>query len=110
MVRHEAAEALGAIGSPEAIPILEQYAKDSRPEVRETCEIALDRIRFFNSKKDTPQLSFLIKISLSFKVKIASKAKLGMISLERAVSCMLRLIPHLPSKRKNRLKSLNRSC
>ncbi|CCW70713.1 unnamed protein product [Phytomonas sp. Hart1] len=47
VTRHEAAESLGAIGSPKAIQILEYYA-DSQNEpnvaVRETCELALARI------------------------------------------------------------------
>lgn len=42
IVRHEAAEALGAIGSPENIAILERYSRDKAVAVRETCEIALD--------------------------------------------------------------------
>lgn len=49
MVRHEAGEALGAIGAPEVIPILEQYKKDPVVEVAETCSIALDRVRWLQS-------------------------------------------------------------
>jgi deoxyhypusine monooxygenase len=45
MVRHEAAEALGAIGSPLSLPILEAYLNHENPAVRETCEIAVDRIK-----------------------------------------------------------------
>jgi len=45
MVRHEAAEALGAIGQADSIPLLERYKNDAAVEVAETCEIALDRIR-----------------------------------------------------------------
>eukprot|EP00051_Salpingoeca_urceolata_P005260 m.71585 g.71585 ORF g.71585 m.71585 type:complete len:304 (+) comp14192_c0_seq3:52-963(+) len=44
MVRHEAGEALGAIGAPQSKPILEHYSKDSRPEIAETCQIALERL------------------------------------------------------------------
>ena len=47
MVRHEAGEALGAIGDVRAIPILEQYQYDSVPEVAETCQLALQRIRYY---------------------------------------------------------------
>ncbi len=46
MVRHEAAEALGAIVDASAIQVLEKYAQDPERAVRETCEIALDRIRY----------------------------------------------------------------
>lgn len=47
MVRHEAGEALGAIGDPSSLPVLRQFA-DAQVEkevaVRETCEIAIDNI------------------------------------------------------------------
>ncbi|CAI5442509.1 unnamed protein product [Caenorhabditis angaria] len=46
MVRHEAGEALGAIADPSVKPILEKYAKDSCPEVAETCQIALERVEW----------------------------------------------------------------
>lgn len=46
IVRHEAAEALGAIGLDCNIPILEEsLASDPAQEVRETCELALSRIK-----------------------------------------------------------------
>lgn len=50
MVRHEAGEALGAIGSADVISLLEEYAKDPVIEVAETCELALDRIKWLNSE------------------------------------------------------------
>ncbi|XP_055371952.1 deoxyhypusine hydroxylase [Condylostylus longicornis] len=49
MVRHEAGEALGAIGTDEVIPILTKYLEDECTEVRETCEIALDRVKYLKS-------------------------------------------------------------
>ncbi|ALC45441.1 nero [Drosophila busckii] len=49
MVRHEAAEALGAIGHPDVLPILETYKEDPVIEVAETCSIALDRVRWLQS-------------------------------------------------------------
>ncbi|KAH9261189.1 hypothetical protein BASA81_000893 [Batrachochytrium salamandrivorans] len=47
IVRHECAEALGSIGNPVCIPLLEQIANNpgETREVRETCEIALDRFK-----------------------------------------------------------------
>ncbi|KDQ62497.1 hypothetical protein JAAARDRAFT_30394 [Jaapia argillacea MUCL 33604] len=51
MVRHEAAEAMGAISSTASIPILKQYLDDPNRSVRETCEIALDKIEWDNSKE-----------------------------------------------------------
>ncbi|XP_002731354.1 deoxyhypusine hydroxylase-like [Saccoglossus kowalevskii] len=49
MVRHEAGEALGAIGSPAAVDILKEYASDPVVEVAETCELALKRIEWLHS-------------------------------------------------------------
>lgn len=52
MVRHEAAEAMGAIGNEEVLEILEDYYKnDPSVEIRETCELAIDRIKWENSEK-----------------------------------------------------------
>jgi deoxyhypusine monooxygenase len=51
MVRHEAGEALGAIGNPSVIEILEKYSKDPVIEVAETCQIALDRIKWLQSQE-----------------------------------------------------------
>ena len=42
MVRHEAAEALGAIGETSSIPVLEKHLLHPRPEIAESCEAALD--------------------------------------------------------------------
>lgn len=47
VTRHEAAEALGALGSPAALKVLEDHAdpaKESEVSVRETCELAMARI------------------------------------------------------------------
>lgn len=45
IVRHEAAEALGAIGLEKSIPVLEEsLTTDPAVEVQETCELALRRI------------------------------------------------------------------
>jgi deoxyhypusine monooxygenase len=50
MVRHECAEALGAIGRPESVPVLKEFLSDPNPEVSESCEVALDLIAWVNSK------------------------------------------------------------
>ncbi|XP_024020516.1 deoxyhypusine hydroxylase [Morus notabilis] len=45
IIRHEAAEALGAIGLESNVPLLRNsLASDPAQEVRETCELALERI------------------------------------------------------------------
>jgi len=41
-VRHECAEALGAIGTPECESILKEYLLDPQRVVKESCEVALD--------------------------------------------------------------------
>lgn len=51
MCRHEAAEALGALGKPENLDVLKHF-RDREGEavvVKETCEIAIDRIEWENS-------------------------------------------------------------
>ncbi|CAG9576516.1 conserved hypothetical protein [Leishmania major strain Friedlin] len=55
VTRHEAAEALGAIGSPLALQVLETHsAPTTEPEasIRETCELALARIAMKETKGD----------------------------------------------------------
>lgn len=44
MVRHEAAEALGGIATPEVLPHLKEWMtrEDSPRVVRESCQIAVD--------------------------------------------------------------------
>nr|MBE5726519.1 nero [Cucujiformia] len=58
MVRHEAAEALGAIGSDEALECLKKYKNDEVIEVAETCELALERLKWFkNSGNESNNLT-----------------------------------------------------
>lgn len=50
MVRHEAAEALGALGDSESLPLLKKYYdEDPALEIRQTCELAIERINWENS-------------------------------------------------------------
>ena len=51
MVRHEAGEALGAIGDTSVCDILHEFGSDSAREVAETCQIALDRIHWLKSER-----------------------------------------------------------
>ncbi|CAB4012249.1 Deoxyhypusine hydroxylase [Paramuricea clavata] len=51
MVRHEAGEALGAIGSPQVIDVLTKFLKDDQIEVAETCELALERIKWLQERR-----------------------------------------------------------
>lgn len=52
MVRHEAAEAIGAIGKLESIPFLEKFLQDTMVEVKETCEIAIQRIKWIHQNQE----------------------------------------------------------
>ena len=51
MVRHEAAEALGSIATPECFKILKDFCKDGDRTVRESCVVGLDMYEFENSKE-----------------------------------------------------------
>ncbi len=51
MVRHEAAEALGAIGDRTALGVLEEFKDDRDIVVAESCEVALDLLEWVSSKK-----------------------------------------------------------
>lgn len=52
MVRHEAAEALGALGDKDSLLLLEDYFKnDPSLEIKQTCELAIERIKWENSEK-----------------------------------------------------------
>uniref|UniRef100_R7VRL9 Deoxyhypusine hydroxylase n=1 Tax=Columba livia TaxID=8932 RepID=R7VRL9_COLLI len=44
MVRHEAGEALGAIGNPDVLDVLKRYSEDPVVEVAETCQLAVRRL------------------------------------------------------------------
>ncbi|KAI9595762.1 Deoxyhypusine hydroxylase [Syncephalis fuscata] len=51
MVRHECAEALGSIATPECLPVLRQFAQDPEQVVRESCIVALDMFEHENSNE-----------------------------------------------------------
>jgi deoxyhypusine monooxygenase len=53
MCRHEAAEALGALGDQGSLPLLQERRDDAAEEevVRETCEIAVERIEWVHSEQ-----------------------------------------------------------
>ena len=49
MVRHECAEALGAIATEECTEILKLYLQDKEQVVKESCVVALDMSEYENS-------------------------------------------------------------
>lgn len=50
MVRHEAAEAIGAIGNISTKPVLEKFLNHELPEISESCEVALGLISHYNKE------------------------------------------------------------
>ncbi|XP_005094647.1 deoxyhypusine hydroxylase [Aplysia californica] len=50
MVRHEAGEALGAIGDITAMDVLAEYCEDPVTEVAETCQLAVCRLQWLAEK------------------------------------------------------------
>ena len=51
MVRHEAAEALGAIGDRTALDVLERFVDDDEVVIAESCEVALDLLEWVASRR-----------------------------------------------------------
>lgn len=50
MVRHEAAEALGAIGGEEAERLLKYFGQDEVEAVKESCQVALDTMDYWSAR------------------------------------------------------------
>lgn len=75
MVPHrkiQAAEAMGAIGSDDALPVLRKYLKHDNAAIRETCEIAVDKIVFDNSdagQAAEPKYASVCPSPLAFRPK-----------------------------------------
>lgn len=57
MVRHEAGEALGAIGELSVLELLTEYCQDPVTEVAETCQLAVARLRWLQSGQDQEDIS-----------------------------------------------------
>ena len=51
MVRHEAAEAMGAIGDRSVIDALKKFVNDPLPEVAESCVVALDLLAWVDGSE-----------------------------------------------------------
>ncbi|XP_002154724.4 deoxyhypusine hydroxylase [Hydra vulgaris] len=58
IVRHEAAEAIGAIGLFTSLPLLETYRDHKIVEIAETCDIAIDRIKWLQTQQSEPSNSY----------------------------------------------------
>lgn len=55
IVRHEAAEALGAIGSPDVLDLLKKHSTDPVIEVAETCQLAARRIEWLQNQENNSE-------------------------------------------------------
>ena len=58
IVRHEAGEAIGAIGQMDSLPLLNKYLDHESKVLRQTCELAVMRIKHVNSEKLGPDSPF----------------------------------------------------
>lgn len=81
MVRHEAAEALGALNDAESLPILEKFYQDPNElvEIKETCELAIERIKWENSnlsKQEVLQKSIYESVDPAPPLPINSTSKI----------------------------------
>lgn len=52
MVRHEAGEALAAIGTIDSLEILQKYSNDSVIEVAQTCQLGVNKLKLQNNYND----------------------------------------------------------
>jgi len=52
MVRHEAGEAMAAIGDPSVSPVLQEFVEDGAQEVAETCRLSLAKLSWLTSDRD----------------------------------------------------------
>ncbi|XP_022198104.1 deoxyhypusine hydroxylase [Nilaparvata lugens] len=62
MVRHEAAEALGAIGNESVLSVLEEFKHDPTIEVAETCQLALARLGWLKNNSCTGKKSIYYSV------------------------------------------------
>jgi deoxyhypusine monooxygenase len=63
ITRHEAGEALAALSTEQALPILQLYLNDECVEVRDTCQISVDRIFW---RQQNPTLAATEKSASNF--------------------------------------------
>lgn len=84
IVRHEAAEALGAIGLDSNIPLLKKsLVSDPAPEVRETCELALHRIEeVSNAETDRREASPFLSVDPAAPASCSSLSQLREVLLD----------------------------
>jgi len=62
IVRHEAAEALGAIGQEAGRAVLQKHAEQGDRELRETCYLALKRLDWLSTGETVPVSEFSVAV------------------------------------------------
>ncbi|NXH21583.1 DOHH hydroxylase, partial [Bucco capensis] len=87
MVRHEAGEALGAIGNPDVLDILKCYSEDPVAEVAETCQLAVKRLEWLQENKQELSASPYLSVDPAPPSKETDVAKLRKTLLDE--SCTL---------------------
>lgn len=75
VVRHEAGEALGAIATDRCLEIVEKFVNDDAQEVRETCELAVARIKWLQTIPDEKEREKMAGASDFYTVDPAPAAK-----------------------------------
>ncbi|XP_009076859.1 PREDICTED: deoxyhypusine hydroxylase, partial [Acanthisitta chloris] len=84
MVRHEAGEALGAIGNPNVLDILRRYSKDPVVEVAETCQLAVRRLEWLQENKEKAGSSPYLSVDPAPPAEETDVAKLREILLDES--------------------------
>ena len=77
MVRHEAAEALGGIATPEVLPHLKEWMKrpDAPRVVRESCQVAIDMWEVCRLSLGPLRVSSRLMHSFSTKIRTSSSTR-----------------------------------
>ncbi|NXD17675.1 DOHH hydroxylase, partial [Nothocercus nigrocapillus] len=86
MVRHEAGEALGAIGNPEVLDILKHYSEDPVVEVAETCQLAVRRLEWLQENGEEPGASPYLSVDPAPPAEETDIAKLRETLLDESRS------------------------
>ncbi|XP_032937917.1 deoxyhypusine hydroxylase isoform X1 [Catharus ustulatus] len=84
MVRHEAGEALGAIGKPDVLDILKHYSRDPVIEVAETCQLAVRRLEWLQNNKEKGGTSPYLSVDPAPPAEETDVAKLREILLDES--------------------------
>ncbi|NXE30509.1 DOHH hydroxylase, partial [Ardeotis kori] len=85
MVRHEAGEALGAIGDPSVLDILKRYSEDPVVEVAETCQLAVRRLEWLQENEQEPCASPYLSVDPAPPAEETDVAKLRETLLDESL-------------------------